>query len=149
VIDLRQLNLSPLEGGMDLEESRAEIALCLEALQSCQEATANQSRSSDDEMTPLTCYYTGDGRPLYPDMKREEPLLLEFDAGGSMHIRNINDRPKEMFQSLDNFFAGSEMEKDPVEDPTYTLPEPVVLSGTLRRSARFNSYVSGRYYKSD
>jgi hypothetical protein len=42
VIDLRQLNLSALEGGMDLEESRAEIALCLEALQSCQEATANR-----------------------------------------------------------------------------------------------------------
>jgi hypothetical protein len=35
VIDLRQLNLSAPEGGMDLEESRAEIALCLEALQSC------------------------------------------------------------------------------------------------------------------
>jgi hypothetical protein len=75
-----------------------------------------------------------DGRPFYPDMKREEPWLLEFDAGGSMRIHNINDRPKEMFQSL---------------DPTYTLPELVVLPGTLRRSARFNGYVPGRYYESD
>jgi hypothetical protein len=95
--DLRQLNLSAPEGGMDLEESRAEIALCLEALQSCQKATANQSRSSDEEMMPLTCYYTEDGRPFYPDMKREEPWLLEFDAGGSMRICNINDIPEEIF----------------------------------------------------
>jgi hypothetical protein len=54
-----------------------------------------------------------------------------------------------MFQSLDSFFAGSEMEKEPVEEPTYTLPEPVVLPCTLRRSARFNGYVPGRYYESD
>jgi hypothetical protein len=75
--------------------------------------------------------------------------LLEFDAGGSMRIRNINGRPKEMFQSLDSFFVGSEMDKEPVVDPTYTLPEPVVLPGTLRRSARFNGYIPGRYYESD
>jgi hypothetical protein len=90
-----------------------------------------------------------DGRPFYPDMKREEPWLLEFDAGGSMRIRNINDRPEEMFQSLDSFFAGSEMEKELVVDPTYTLHEPVVLLGTLRRSAHFNGYVPGKYYESD
>jgi hypothetical protein len=73
VIDLRQLNLSALEGEINSAESMAEIALCLEVLQSCQEATADQSRSSDEEMTPLTYYYTEDGRPFYPDMKREEP----------------------------------------------------------------------------
>jgi hypothetical protein len=128
---------------MDLEESRAEIALCLEALQSCQEATANQSRSSDEEMTPLSCYYTEDGCPFYPDMKRDEPWLLEFDAGGSMRIRNINDRPEEILQSLYSFFVGSEMEKEPVVDPTYILPEPVVLPSTLRRSMRFDGYVPG------
>jgi hypothetical protein len=82
-------------------------------------------------------------------MKREEPWLLEFDVGGSMRIRNINDRPEEIFQSLDSFFVGSEMEKEPVLDPTYTLPEPVVLPGTLRKSARFNGYVLGKYYESD
>jgi hypothetical protein len=49
-----------------------EIALFLEALQSCQEATADQNGSSDEEMTPLTCYYTKDGCPCYPDMKRED-----------------------------------------------------------------------------
>jgi hypothetical protein len=70
------------EGEMESTESMAEYALCLEALQSCQEATADQSRSSDEEMTPLACYYTKDGRPFYPDMKREEPWLLEFDAVG-------------------------------------------------------------------
>jgi hypothetical protein len=107
---------------MDLEESRAEIVLCLEALSSCQEATADQSWSSDEEMTPLACYYTEDGCPFYPDMKREEPWLLEFDAGGSMCIRYINDRPEEMFQSLDSFFAGSEKKKEPVVDPTYATP---------------------------
>jgi hypothetical protein len=132
---------------MDLEESRAEIALCLEALQSCQEATANHSRSSDEEMTPLTCYYTEDGHPFHPDMKREEPWLLDFDAGGSMRISNINDRPEEIFQSLVSLFAGSEMEKELVVDPTYTLPELVVLPGTIRRSVRFNGYVLGRYYE--
>jgi hypothetical protein len=94
VIDLRQLNLSALEGGMDLEESRAEIALCLEALQSCQEATANQSKSSDEEMMPLTFYYMENGRPFYHDMKSEEPWLLEFHTGGSMRSCNINDRPE-------------------------------------------------------
>jgi hypothetical protein len=41
VIDFRQLNLSAPRGEMDPKESRAEIALCLEALQSCQEATAD------------------------------------------------------------------------------------------------------------
>jgi hypothetical protein len=65
-----------------------------------------------------------------------------------MRIHNINDRPEEIFQSLDSFFAGSEMEKEPVVDPTYTLPEPVVLPGTIRRSVRFNGYVSGWYYES-
>jgi hypothetical protein len=82
-------------------------------------------------------------------MKREEPWLLDFDAGGSMRIRNINDRPEEIFQSLVSFFAGSEMEKELVVDPTYTLPELVVLPGTIRRSVRFNGYISGRYYESD
>jgi hypothetical protein len=82
-------------------------------------------------------------------MKREEPWLLEFDAGGSMRIHKINDRPEEMFQSLDSFFAGSEMEKEPVVDPTYASPQPVALPGTLQRSARFNGYVPGRYYESD
>jgi hypothetical protein len=82
-------------------------------------------------------------------MKREEPWLLEFDVGGSMHIRNINGRPEEIFQSLDSFFAGSEMEKKPAVDPTYASPEPVVLPGTLRRYARFNGYVPGKYYESD
>jgi hypothetical protein len=86
-----------------------------------------------------------DGRPFYPDMKREELWLLEFDAGGSMRIRNINDRPEEIFQSMYSFFAGSEM----VVDPTYILPETVVLPSTLRRSARFNGYVLGKYYESD
>jgi hypothetical protein len=100
-------------------------------------------------MTPLTCYYTEDGCPFYPDMKREEPWLLEFDARGSMRIRNIKDRPKEIFQSLDSFFVGSEMEKEPAVDPTYTFPEPVILRGTLRRSVCFNGYVPRRYYKSD
>jgi hypothetical protein len=54
-----------------------------------------------------------------------------------------------MFQSLNSFFARSEMEKKLVVDPTYTLPEIVILPSTLRRSARFNGYVPGRYYESD
>jgi hypothetical protein len=66
-----------------------------------------------------------------------------------MHIRNINDISEEMFQSLYSFFAGNEMEKEPVVDPTYASPQPVALPGTLQRSARFNDYVSGRYYESD
>jgi hypothetical protein len=140
VIDLRQLNLSALEGEINLAKFMAEIALCLEALQSCQEATTDQSRSSDEEMTPLTYYYMEDGRPFYPDMKREEPWLLEIDAGGSMYIRNIKDRLEEMFKSLDSFFVGSEMEKEPVVDPTHALPKPVVLPGNLRSSTRFNGY---------
>jgi hypothetical protein len=78
-------------------------------------------------------------------MKREEPWLFEFDVGGSMRIRNINDRLEEMFKSLDSFFAGSEMEKEPVADPTYALLEPFILLGTLRRSTRFNGYVLGKY----
>jgi hypothetical protein len=149
VIDLRQMNLGAPGGEVNSVESMAEIALCLEALQSCQEATANQSSSSDEEMMPLTCYYTEDGCPFYPDMKREESWLLEFDVGGSMRICNINDSSEEMFQSLESFFAGSEMEKEPIVDPTYTLPEPAVLPGTLRRSVHFNGYVSGKYYESD
>jgi hypothetical protein len=32
-------------------------------------------------MMPLSYYYTEEGRPFYPDMKMEEPWLLEFDAG--------------------------------------------------------------------
>jgi hypothetical protein len=60
VIDFRQLNLSASGGEMDLEESREEITLCLEELQSCQEATNDQSRSNDEEMTPLACYYRMD-----------------------------------------------------------------------------------------
>jgi hypothetical protein len=80
-------------------------------------------------------------------MKREEPWLLEFDAGGSMRIRNINDRPEEMFQSLESFFAGSEMEKEPVVDPIHPSPKQVALPGTLRRYAHFNGYVPGRYYE--
>jgi hypothetical protein len=48
VIGLRQLNLSASEGERNSAESMAEYALCLEALQSCQEATADQSRSSDE-----------------------------------------------------------------------------------------------------
>jgi hypothetical protein len=82
-------------------------------------------------------------------MKREEPWLLEFNARGCMRIRNINDRPEEMFQCLDSVFARTEMEKEPVVDPTYASHGPVALPGTLRRSARFNGYVPGRYYKSD
>jgi hypothetical protein len=57
-----------------------------------------------------------------------------------MCICNIKDRLEEMFESLDSFFAGSEMDKEPVVDPTHALPEPVVLPGTLRRSTRFNGY---------
>jgi hypothetical protein len=41
VIDLRQLNLRAPEGQMESAESMIEYALCLEALQSCQEATAD------------------------------------------------------------------------------------------------------------
>jgi hypothetical protein len=66
-----------------------------------------------------------------------------------MRIRNINDRPEEMLESLDSFFAGSEMEKEPVVGLNYASPEPVVLPGTLRRSAGFNGYVLGKYYESD
>jgi hypothetical protein len=66
-----------------------------------------------------------------------------------MRIRNINDRPEEMLESLDSFFVGSEMEKEPVVDPNYASPEPVVLPGTLRRSTGFNSYVPGKYYESN
>jgi hypothetical protein len=106
------------EGEMELAESMAQYALCLEALQSCEKATTDQSKSSDEEMTPLACYYTKDGRLFYPDMKREEPWLLEFDVGGSMRICNINGRPEEIFQSLDSFFARSEMEKKSAVDPT-------------------------------
>jgi hypothetical protein len=41
------------------------------------------------------------------------------------------------------------MEKEPVVDPTYALPEPIILPGTLRRYAHFNGYVPGKYYESD
>jgi hypothetical protein len=66
-----------------------------------------------------------------------------------MCICNINGRPEEIFHSLDSFFGGSEMEKEPAVDPTYTSPEPVVLPGTLRRYMRFNGYVLVKYYESD
>jgi hypothetical protein len=61
---------------MDSGESSAGTALCLEALQSCQEATADQSRNSDEEMTPLACYYTEDGRPF----------LSGYEEGGTLVV---------------------------------------------------------------
>jgi hypothetical protein len=71
----------------ETEESRAKYALCLEALEACQEPLVYKDWGSDIEMTPLPCYYTEDGHPYYPDMKLEdEPWVLEFDAEGSMHI---------------------------------------------------------------
>ena len=82
----------------------------------------------------------------------DEPWVLEFDAEGSMHIRDVTggpDRVEEMWQGLDSFFAGEDAKVIPTGNRADDTIKPVEISSTLRRSTRFTGYTPGKYYESD
>ena len=119
-------------------------------MESCRDADAD-GLTGNEEMDTVTCYYTEEGRPVYPEVK-EEPCLFEIDTSGGMHIFSMGERfdgVQEAFKYLDSFFAMGEMKLEPTVDPKYVPPMEVDLPGTLRRSSRFNEWTPGKYYESD
>ena len=102
-------------------------------------------------MTPIGCYYSEGGNPIYPEAKKESSLF-EIDTSGGIHIFSTGEKfegVQEAFQYLDTFFSMGMMKLDMTKNPEYVPPVEVVLPGTLRRSTRFNGWVPGKYYESD
>ena len=107
--------------------------------------------TEDEKMTPVGSYYLEEGYPIYPEAKKE-PRLFEIDTAGGIQIFSIGEKfdgVQEAFRYLDSFFSMGAMTLETTKDPEYVPPVEVVLPGTLRRSARFNRWVPGKYYESD
>ena len=78
--------------------------------------------------------------------------MFQIDTSRGFKIFSTGEKfdgVQEAFQYLDNFFSMGAMTLEPTKDPEYVPPVEVVLPGTLRRSARFNGWVPGKYYESD
>ena len=102
-------------------------------------------------MTPVSCYYTEEGNPIYPEVK-EKTSVYTIDTSRGIQIFSTGEKfhgVQEAFQYLDSFFSMGAMTLETVQDPEYVPSVEVVLPGTLRRSAQFNGWVPGKYYESD
>ena len=137
----------------DVDKEEGEIStefysICREALEACD---GMDWSTGEEKKTSVSCFYTEKGNPIYPKVK-EKSSLFEIDTSRGVQIFSTGEKfdgVEEVLQYLDSFFSMGAMTLETVKDPEYVPPVEVVLPGTLRRSARFNGWVPGKYYESD
>jgi hypothetical protein len=125
---------------MDGEESTDFYLICREAMEN--EVNASHIKIEVEEMSPIKCYYTKDGCPIYPIWDDEDDEnLYELDNSGVLNILSTGEKFEgvtEAYQYLDSYFSMTDMTLELSSEPDYTPSVEVVFSGTLRHSARFN-----------
>jgi hypothetical protein len=126
-------------------------AMYREAMECCENSESVRI-DVDEDMTPVTCFYTENGCPVYPEVEERESSVIEVDTSGALHILSTGEKfdgVTEAFKYLDSYFAMSEMSLESNVDPDYLPPMNVTLPDTLRRSSRFSGWTPGKYFEGD
>jgi hypothetical protein len=136
---------------MDGEASIQFYLICHEAMEN--EVNASHIKIEVEDMSPIMCYYTEDGCPIYPIWdKEDDENLYELDNSEALNIISTGEKfdgVTETYQYLDSYFSMTDMTLEPRSEPNYTPSVEVVLPGMLRRSARFNGWTPGKYFEGD
>jgi hypothetical protein len=136
---------------MDGEESTEFYLIYREAME--YEVNASHIKIEVEETSPITCYYTEDGCPIYPIWdKEDDENLYELENSGALNILSTGEKFDgftEAYQYLDSYFSMTDMTLEPSSESDYTPSVEVVLLGTLRHSACFNGWTPGKCFEGE